>query len=80
MTTDAYNLGEVEGIELDVQKGTITHIRVDLSKEATNELRFKKPFNGSVIICIPFSFIQAYGYVVTLNVPLEQIKTLKECQ
>ena len=80
VTTDAYAIGEVEGVELDVEKGSISHLRVDLTKEAANELRFKKPFLGSVVICIPMALIQAYGHVINLNVPLTQIKTLKECQ
>jgi len=80
VTTDAYTIGEVDGIEFDIQKATITHIRVDLTKEAANELRFKKPLLGSVIICVPLNFIQAYGHVINLNVPLTQIKTLRECQ
>jgi sporulation protein YlmC with PRC-barrel domain len=80
VTTNAYTLGEVEGVEFDIEKAAITHLRVDLTKEAANELRFKKPFMGSVIICIPMNLVQAYGHVVNLNVPLEQIKTLRECQ
>ena len=80
VTTDAYALGEVDGVEIDIEKKEITHMRVDLSKEAANELRFKKPFYGSVIVCIPLNLVQAYGHVVNLNVPLEQVKTLRECQ
>ncbi len=80
VTTDAYALGEIDGIEFDIEKAAITHIRVDLTKEAAKELRFKKPIMGNVYVCIPLNLIQAYGHVVNLNVPLEQIKTLKECQ
>jgi sporulation protein YlmC with PRC-barrel domain len=80
VTTDAFTIGEVDGIEFDIAKATISHLRVDLTKEAADELRFKKPFMGSVIICIPLNFIQAYGHVINLNVPLTQIKTLRECQ
>ena len=80
MTTDAYALGEIDGIEFDVDKGAITHLRVDLTKEAAKELRFKKPMMGNVYICIPLNLVQAYGHVINLNVPLEQIKTLRECQ
>jgi sporulation protein YlmC with PRC-barrel domain len=40
VTTDAYSLGEVDGIVFDVQKATITHLRVELTKEAATELRF----------------------------------------
>jgi len=79
VTTDAFSIGEVEGIEFDVDKAAITHIRVDLTKEAANELRFKKPFMGSVVICVPLSAVQAYGHVINLNIPLSQVKTLKEC-
>ena len=79
VTTDAYAIGEVDGIEFDIEKATITHLRVDLSSEAAKELRFKKPMLGSVVICIPLNLIQAYGHVINLNVPLSQIKTLKEC-
>jgi sporulation protein YlmC with PRC-barrel domain len=79
VTTDAYSLGEVDGIEFDVQKATITHLRVELTKEAASELRFKKPFMGSVIVCIPLNFIQAYGHVINLNIPLSQVKSLREC-
>lgn len=80
VTTDAYSIGEVDGVELDVEKGSITHVRVDLSKEAADELRFRKPFYGSVIVCVPMNLIQAYGHVVNLNVPLSAIKALRECQ
>ena len=80
VTTDAYDIGEVDGIEFDIDKAAITHLRVDLTKEAANELRFKKPIMGSVYICIPLNLIQAYGHVINLNVPLSHIKTLRECQ
>ena len=80
VTTDAYSLGEVDGIEFDVEKAIITHLRVDLTKEAANELRFKKPIMGNVYVCIPLNLIQAYGHVINLNVPLEHVKTLRECQ
>ena len=80
VTTDAYALGEIDGIEFDVDKGAITHLRVDLTKEAAKELRFKKPIMGNVYVCILLNLVQAYGDIINLNVPLEQIKTLRECQ
>ena len=80
VTTDAFAIGEVDGAEFDEQKGILTHIRVDLSKEGANELKFKKPIMGSVIICVPMSLVQAYGHVINLNVPLSNLKTLQECK
>ena len=80
VTTDAFAVGEVDGVEFDIQKGVITHLRVDLSKDGANELKFKKPFMGSVVICIPLNLVQAYGHVINLNVPLADLKTLQECR
>ena len=79
VTTDAFDIGEVAGVELDLVKATILYLKVDLSKQAAKEFGFKVPYMGSVVICIPWNYTQAYGHVVNLNVPLSQLKTLKEC-
>jgi len=80
VTTDAFAIGEVDGVEFDPQKMIITHLRVDLSKEGANELRLKKPKLGSVIVCVPLSLVQAYGHVINLNVPIADLKNLQECR
>ena len=58
----------------------ITHLRVNLTKEGAKELNFKKPFRGSVTICVPLNLVKAYGHVVNLNVPLANLKDIQECQ
>ena len=80
VTTDAFAIGEVDGAEFDVQKGALTHLRVDLSKEGAYELKLKKPVMGSVIVCVPLTLVQAYGHVINLNVPLASLKNLQECR
>jgi len=48
ITANAYVLGEVDGAEVDTDKWKVTHLDVNLTKEATEELGFKKPFLGSL--------------------------------
>lgn len=79
ITTDAFNVGKVSGAEMDDQ-WKITHVHVDLSKEATNELGFKKPMLGHITICLPFKQIQGLGDMITLSVTREGLKGIPECK
>ncbi len=79
ITTDAFNVGRVSGAEMDDQ-WQITHVHVDLSKEATNELGFKKPVLGHITICLPVRLVQGLGDVVTLSKTREELKGIPECK
>ena len=79
ITTDAFNVGKVSGAEMDDQ-WKITHVHVDLSKEATNELGFKKPVLGHITICLPVKLIQGLGDVITLSKTREGLKGIPECK
>ena len=80
ITADAYTLGEVEGAHADISIWSITHLNVELTKEATEELGFKKPFLGSLTVCLPINTVKKVGDVITLNKPLMDLKNLKECK
>ena len=80
ITSDAYTLGEVDGAHADIGTWNITHLEVELTKEATEELGFKKPLLGSVRVCLPISAVKNVGDVITLNKSLLDLKTLKECK
>jgi sporulation protein YlmC with PRC-barrel domain len=80
ITTDAYTLGEVERVNVDIDKWQVTDLLISLTEQATRELAFKKPFLGSVMICLPVIHIQAVGDVITLNKPLQELKDLRECK
>jgi sporulation protein YlmC with PRC-barrel domain len=80
ITAKAYVLGEVDGAEVDTDKWKVTHIDVNLTKEATEELGFKKPFLGSIKICLPITIIKEFGDVITLKNSLQELKNLKECK
>jgi sporulation protein YlmC with PRC-barrel domain len=79
ITTDAFNVGKVSGAEMDEQ-WKITHLHVDLSKEATKELGFKKPVFGHITICLPIKLIKGLRDVVTLSETREGLKTIPECK
>jgi len=52
----AYILGEVDGAHAGITNRSITHLDVDLTKEATEELGFQKPFSSSLTVCFPIDF------------------------
>ena len=79
ITTDAFNVGKVSGAEMDDQ-WKITHVYVDLTKDATNELGFKKPVLGHITICLPVKLIQGLGDVITLSKTREELKGIPECK
>jgi len=75
---NAYILGEVTGADVDAEKWQITHLHVSLAEEATRELGFKKPFLGSVVVCLPVNLIQATGDVISLNKSINELRNLVE--
>jgi sporulation protein YlmC with PRC-barrel domain len=80
ITSDAYTLGEVDGTHADITNWNITHLDVDLTKEATEELGFKKPFLGTLKVCLPINAVKKVGDLITLNKSLVDLKNLKECR
>lgn len=78
ITADAYNIGEVDGAHADTKMWTITYLNVELTKEASEKLGFKKPLLGSVTVCLPITIVEKVGNVVTLNKSLLDLKNLKE--
>jgi len=73
---NAYVLGEVTGADVDTEKWQITHLHVSLAEEATRELGFRKPFLGSVVVCLPVDLIQATGDVISLNKSIKELRNL----
>ena len=80
ITKNAYTLGEVEGANVDTDNWKVTHIHVSLTDEATKELGLKKPFLSSIKICLPVTLVKAFGDVITLKMPLQELKNLDECK
>jgi len=78
ITTDAFTVGEVSGAEMDPDRWRITHIDVSLTKDATKELGFKKPFMGNITILVPIKLIKGTGDVITLKKTREELIGLPE--
>jgi sporulation protein YlmC with PRC-barrel domain len=78
ITADAFRLGEVDGAHADTETWQITNLIVELTKEATKELNFKKPLFGSLTVCLPIAAVKQVGDVITLNKSLLEFKDLKE--
>ena len=78
ITADAFRLGEVDGAHADTETWQITNLIVELTKEATKELNFKKPMFGSLTVCLPITAVKEIGDVITLNKSLIEFKDLKE--
>jgi sporulation protein YlmC with PRC-barrel domain len=79
ITTDAFNVGIVSEAMMD-DNWKITHVLVNLTKEATRELGFKKPILGHVVICLPVDYITGFADFITLNKTREQLKGIPECK
>jgi len=77
ITRDAFNVGKVSGAEMDDQ-WKITHVHVDLSNDATNELGFKKPILGHITIALLVNLIQGNEDVITLSKTREELKGIPE--
>ncbi len=80
ITANAHILGEVDGAEVDTDIWEVTHLEVSLTNEAIKELGFKKPFLGSMKVCLPVTVIKEFGDVITLKNSLQELKNLKECK
>jgi sporulation protein YlmC with PRC-barrel domain len=78
IAANAYSLGEVHGADVDTEKWSVTHLHVGLTDEATRELGFKKPFLGSVVVCLPVNSVQAIGDVITLNKSIQELRAFVE--
>ena len=79
ITSDAFSVGEVSEANMD-KKWRITHLQINLTKEATKFLGFKKPVLGHVTICVPVDVVQAVGDVISLTQTREELKLISECK
>ncbi len=73
---NAYIVGEVEGIDLNLENWHIEGLQVGLTNEAATEMGFKRPMLSKIVIVIPPSLIKAVGDVVALNESVGDLKAL----
>lgn len=76
--TEGYILGEVDGLDFDLNTWHATSFYISLSNEATEELDFKKQILRKVVVCLPTQLIKAVGDVITLTEPIRELKDIAE--
>lgn len=77
-----FDLGEINGIDIDESKWQVTHLHVKLSKAASEDLGFKKRFRSSTV-CLPISLVASIGDNVLLNKTLDELTKhpeISECK
>ena len=79
-TSDSVLLGEVESAEVDMDTWQVKSFYVGLDDEAAKKFRFKKPFLGKVVVCLPVSTIKSIKDTAVLNQTIEELRALRECK
>jgi sporulation protein YlmC with PRC-barrel domain len=76
-----FDLGEINGFEMDTDSWKVTHLHVKLSKPASEDLGFKKRFRSSTV-CMPISLVASVGDNLLLNKSLDELSRhpeISEC-
>jgi sporulation protein YlmC with PRC-barrel domain len=72
-----FDLGNVNGIEINTINWQATHLHIKLSKPASEDLGFKKRFRSSTV-CVPTSLISEIGDNILLNKSLDELTRYPE--
>ena len=76
-----FDLGEVNGVDIDTNTWQVTHLHVKLSKSACEDLGFQKRFRSSTV-CVPTSLVSKVGDNILLNKCLDELSEhpeISEC-
>jgi sporulation protein YlmC with PRC-barrel domain len=76
--TEGYILGEVEGIDIDLNTWRANAFFISLSDDAASELGVKKPFLSKITVCLPTQLVEAVGEVITLKEPIRNLDDIAE--
>ncbi len=77
-----FDLGNVNGIEINTIDWNVTHLHVKLSKPASEDLGFKKRFRSSTV-CLPMSLVAQTGDNILLNKSIDELSRhpeISECK
>ena len=72
-----FDLGEINGVDMDTNTWQVTHLHVKLSKHACEDLGFKKRFRSSTV-CVPTSLVSKVGDNILLNKSLDELSKNQE--
>lgn len=77
-----FDLGQINGVEIEPETWRVTHLHVKLSKSASEDLGFKKRI-GSSTVCVPVNLIATLGDNVLLKKTLDELSRhpeITECK
>jgi len=67
-----FDLGEINGVEINTETWQVTVLHVKLSKSASEDLGFEKRFRSSTV-CVPTSLVAKVGDNILLNKTLDEL-------
>jgi len=76
--SEGYILGQVDGIDIDINTWKANAFHISLSDEAIKELGLTKHFLSKITVCLPTSLVKAVGEVITLKVPIRNLEDIAE--
>jgi sporulation protein YlmC with PRC-barrel domain len=76
--SEGYILGEVDGVDLDLNSWKVNALYINLSDEATAEFKLKKSFLSKITVYLPAKLVKAVGEVVTLKEPIRKLEDIAE--
>jgi sporulation protein YlmC with PRC-barrel domain len=71
-------LGEVAGIDINVNTWQANAFHITLNDEVTAELGLKKTLLSKTTICLPTQLVKAVGDLVTLKEPVRKLADINE--
>ena len=77
-----FDLGEINGFEMNTDTWQVTHLHVRLSNKASEDLGFKTRF-VSKTVCLPTSLVAKVGDNILLNKSLDELTKhpeINECR
>ena len=79
--SEGFILGEVEGVDVDLDTWQASMLYVRLSDEAAAGLGLRRSFMSKTTICLPIHFVKSVGDVITLNDAVSNLAdaAAKEC-
>ena len=67
-----FDLGNINGLEINTINWQVTHLHVKMSKPASEDLGFKKRFRTSTV-CLPTTLVSQVGDNILLNKSLDEL-------
>ncbi|MCJ7632783.1 hypothetical protein MUP77_10395 [Candidatus Bathyarchaeota archaeon] len=76
--SEARVLGYISGMEFDISNWKITHLSVKLADDAIEDLGYKKPRLGSIVVNVPIEVVKAVRDVIAIDRGVKELRSVVE--